>query len=153
MSRKDYERLFMSRPPEGGEEDPMIELVSLLARAASLRRAARELADEELLEGHHVEDEPSVEAPAVRLAAHDAGEQATYRGGPFRVRVEREDDGVARITQLDGPAGLTVGLGERRVPLVLARAVEVGALAVLPEALRGWDAQGRRWRLVRDGAG
>ncbi len=150
MSRKEYERLFEGGPPQEGEEDAMVELLSLFARAAGLRRAARDLAEEELLEGAFVEEEPSQELAPVRLAAHDAGELAMYAAGPFRLRLSRDDDGTAWLCQEEGPAGLTVELGERRLPLSPEREVEAGAMGSLPAAIRAWDAAGRRWRLVRE---
>lgn len=141
-------RLFEGGPPTEGEEDTMAELLSLFARAAILRRAARDLAEEELLNGAFVEEEPSQELAPVRLAAHDAREQALYAAGPYRVRLARDEDGTAWLCQEQGPAGLTVELGQRRLPLAPEREVEAGVLDGLPAAIRAWDATGRRWRLV-----
>lgn len=120
----------MPRDPWGGMLEPMLAgLVDL----ATLRRHARARAEDED-EG----DLPDEEV-AVRLAAADAPRQWT--GGPYVLEVR---DGW--LTQVAGPAGLTLRLGERRIPLAPGVAVEVGEMPQVVEAI---DARGRKVRLTR----
>jgi hypothetical protein len=102
--------------------------LAALARLAARRRAARERAEDEDGPDLPAEDE------VLRLAADDA---RVLRGGPFVVRIA---DG--RATQLEGPAGLALRVGDALVPLSPGRAVALPA----GEIGDGVDARGARVR-------
>ncbi|MCB9778663.1 MAG: hypothetical protein H6742_08890 [Alphaproteobacteria bacterium] len=151
MSRDLYESLFEedADPAVGSEEEEAVVSPTLraFARAAARRRAAHDLATEELLDGRHVdEEEPPVEAP-VRLAAQDAGERSVYADGPFRVGLRRGPDGLLHVRQLDGPAGATLEVDGRFVPLSPGESAVLGG-GPRPDRLKLLDAAGRVWRLV-----
>lgn len=103
-----------------------------LADGAARRRFARERAEAE--DAGDLEPEEEI----LRLAAAD--EERLLRGGPFLLRVVGR-----RLTQVEGPAGLSLRLPSGLLPLVPGKAVELEAS---PGAeLEAVDARGRRVRL------
>lgn len=156
MSRKTWENLFSPEPTlDPAEEETVTELMRSFAHAAAIRRAARDLAQEELLEGAFVQelDEPA-RAPT-RLAAQDPrvrGEphtDARFQAGPFAVRLWVGVTGAVLVQQEAGPAGATIEIDGRWVPLQPGRPADLGTLAEVPSILALHDATGRTWSLRR----
>lgn len=138
--RSDWAELLEDRELAGSLE---AELFGLLAREGRLRRAARELAEEEHAEGAHVdESEPVVER--ARLAAQDRalGSSRTYGDGRYRLRLRRVEDG-RELEQLDGPPGATVVLEGQHHPLQPGTVVRLG-VGELPAQVEILDLRGRR---------
>lgn len=152
MSRKTWESLF--RPDaEPDPEAPVTELMRSFAQAAATRRAARDLAQEELLDGvGALEDEP-IHAPVARLAAQDPLPAprvlAAYAAGPHRLSMWVGPSGAVLVRHDQGPAGVTLEVDGRFVPLQPGRPADLGTLAELPDRLRLQDAAGRTWTLTR----
>ena len=122
----------MARDPWQGMLDGE-PLLGGLAKLAALRRHARARAEEEDLGDLPDEEE------AVRLAAADV----TRRWTSGSYVLEARDGG---LVQVGGPAGLTILVAGRRVPLVPGVAVPVGAVG---DVIDGLDARGRKIRLER----
>lgn len=131
----------MSRDPFAEHDDP---LVVAIRRAARHRRAARELADEELHDGGWatVDDD---EAAPIRLAAESS--RAIYRGGGWQVALDwREDRLVAE--QTGGPGGISLVAGDAIIPLRPGAAAET-TWTDLPDQIVILDARGRQVVLER----
>jgi hypothetical protein len=126
-----------------------------LAQEGRVRRAARELAQDEFMEGTWVEAEAAESAPPQRLAAKDSPETPTvtlYEAGPWRIRLTASPDGTRSILQEAGPAGGTIVLpGEppTYVPLLPHQAATIPSDAPTPMTLDLLDAVGRTTRLRR----
>jgi hypothetical protein len=124
--------------------DPADVLLDALVAAARRRRAARELAEEEFEAGTYadVDDE---DEELVRLAAGpEVPTSRSYRAGAVVVELVARG-GLVVARQVSGAAGITLVVGEARVPL---GAEEVGYPAdAMPDQLLALDARGRWVRL------
>lgn len=163
MSRSIYEALFEDpaadapwpEPVPSPEHVPSPEpapspLLRAFARAAARRRAARELAEEEFLLGAWAEVESAEELDLpTRLAAQDEGtaRHRDYQAGSFVLRLWIDAAGEAWARQDQGPAGATLELSGRWIPLAPGQPASLGRDLLLPEQLRLHDATGRTWTL------
>jgi hypothetical protein len=118
-------------------------LLGALARAGQLRRAAQELAQDEYEAGIWVDERELEDDAPLRLAADDGQRATSFTDGTLEVRLAPGEDGALHATQLDGPAGVTLLIGERYLPLVPGAAAATD-LRALPERLIALDARGRR---------
>ena len=112
-------------------------------------RAARELAEEEYLEGVWVDE---VERPALerRLAAQDSAipRAAFLVGGPYRLRFFRDQKGQMNVIQEDGPEGASLLVDEKWIPLQRGKRIAIVGIKVFPRWLTLVDINGRRWKLL-----
>jgi len=161
MSRTLYDALagpLGDADPWARQDEAPHPMLRALAREGRLRRAARELADDELREGAWVDEEAPPVAKPVRLAAQDvARAPRVYAAGRWAVRAETGPDGARTLTQEAGPVGATVVLAgppDHYVPLVPGVPAAVPEGVALPDALALLDAAGRTVTLPRrtDGA-
>lgn len=152
MSQKTWESLFQP-DAEPDPEVPMTELLRSFAQAAATRRAARDLSQDELLEGAWATEDDPVRAAPTRLAAQDPRPEprvaATYAAGPHRLSLWVGPSGAVLVRHDQGPAGVTVEIDGRFVPLQPGRPADLGTLAELPDRLPLQDVAGRTWTLVR----
>lgn len=148
MARTAYDAIFSDGPDAIGA-GPFLRA---LATEGRVRRSAREMAQEDLLEGTWAtvtEDEAAAWSD-VRMAAQDERRSRTYTDASWRITVELGPDGDTTFTLEAGSAGATVELdGEppRWIPLVLGEAVRASAVGPLPGTLTVLDARGRRVRI------
>lgn len=144
MSRELYEGLI-----EGdGELAAEAPMLSALARHARLRRAARELATEELDEGWYVDEEEAPEE-ATRLAADDGEARAgSYAGGPWKLLVTPSPAGLL-VLQQEGPPGGTIEHAGAWAALTPGEGALLAGIDALPEKLLLLGPDGRRWTLTR----
>ena len=107
MSKELYESLFKRNSIHKGTD----ELVATFAQMGRLRKAAYNLANDEMLEGTWaIETEGDV--AAARFAAEDGiASTAIYAGAGYRILLECMDD-TWTVLQLDGPPGASLKLGE-----------------------------------------
>jgi hypothetical protein len=154
MSRAQYDALM------GGSEEAWAEegaspspFLQALGREGRLRRAARQLADDELREGTWVvDDNPSEATAPLRLAAKDRDAVVRYTGGTWVLVVETNEAGARTVRQDAGPFGGTLVLGGATpvyVPLVSEKAVPLVLEGALPDVVEVVDAAGRSVRLRR----
>jgi hypothetical protein len=131
------------------EDEMGVDLLIALGMEARLRDAARMLAEEEHQLGTHVdENEPLVRS--MRLAADDRTAPDTarvYTGGKLKVSV-RVDGTDLVFTQVSGPRGITVVLGEVIVPLQIGVEARADGISTLPDTLVVLDRKGRRRTLA-----
>ena len=107
MSKELYESLFKRDSIHEGTD----ELVATFAQMGRLRKAAYNLANDEMHEGTWaIETENDV--AAARFAAEDGiASSAIYVGAAYRILLECVD-GTWTVLQLDGPPGASLKLGE-----------------------------------------
>lgn len=131
-----YESLF---------EDP--GLLGRIAREGAARREAAELARAEYEEGWYV-DERQLPMRTERLAAaDDAEEELRYAGHGVELLL-RIRPAPATLTQIAGPAGISLQVDGSNLPLSPGQPSPV-PLDRAPDALIVLDARGRRRRLPR----
>jgi len=141
MSREIYESLL--EPGPGA--DPAEALVRALAHAGQVRKAAHDLATDEMLEGMWVEE--IIDESQIRLAADDRSDvERTLSGGPYSVHVQWSPSGAYTVTQTAGPSGATLIIGEQWIPLELNVAADLPVQS-MPESLKLMDLQGTRHTL------
>jgi len=143
MSRALYESLF--RTPRAPAADPSEDLVRDLAEAGRLRRAAHDLATDEMLEGAWVEEQ--LDESEMRLAADDRSDvDRILTGGLYTVRIRWSPSGAYAAEQTAGPGGATLHVGEDWVPLDVGVAVDL-PLRAMPTELILVDRNGKRIKL------
>jgi hypothetical protein len=141
MSRETYESLFQG--PSGTQ--PGQDLVRALAQAGRLRRAAHDLATDEMLEGTWVEE--LMDESEMRLAADDRSvTDRTLSGGGYSVRVQGAAGDVFTVEQTAGPAGATIRVDASWIPLDPGVAVELPVRS-MPSELTLMDRSGKEIRL------
>ena len=143
MSNELYSSLFDTSVPHEGTD----KLVAAFAEVGRLRRAAFDLASDEMHEGiWAIED--AAEPQVLRYAADDRDEQtATYSSDGYTVTVRSESQ--AWTATLDhGTPGASLKIDNEWVTLELGSAVDLPVDA-LPEALTLIDLTGREISLGR----
>ena len=112
MSKDLYQSLFQRDSNHEGTD----ELVAAFAQLGRLRKAAHDLASDEMHEGTWAIENDEEEA-AGRYAADDRiSATAIYSGGGYRVRVECIGEEWT-VLQLDGTPGASLKLGESWIVL------------------------------------
>ncbi len=141
MSRALYESLFDA----DHSADPDLALVAALAQAGKVRKAAYDLATDEMLEGLWVEE--MVDESEIRLAADDRSETLrTLSGGGYSVEVVRGPDGSITATQTEGPGGASLKIDDQWIVVQPGVPVDV-PLQALPDALTLVDLKGKQHTL------
>jgi len=147
MARDAYESLFDNGPDllDAGA------FLRAMGREGRVRRSARDLAQEDFLDGTWatVTEDPQGLGVDVRMAADDGPGTEVYADATWRIVAEPTEQGFT-FTQHAGPAGATVELDgdpPQWVPLVPGEAVPVRTPDPLPRVLVVLDARGRRVRL------
>ena len=109
MPNELYNSLFDANAPQEGTN----ALVAAFAQEAKLRRAAMQLAEDEMMDGMWVEEERESQEE-MRYAADDRNQvRAVFSGGGYAVLVEQGDDGWT-ATQTSGSPGASCGRGPGR---------------------------------------
>ena len=144
MAREAYESLF-GDGPDDLDASPFLRA---MAREGRVRRSARDLAQEDFLEGTWatVTEEEGFADLDLRMAAEDGPTVRIYADDTWRIVAEPTADGFT-FTQHAGPGGATVELDgdpPQWVPLVPGEAVAVRTTDPLPSVLVVLDARGRR---------
>ena len=143
MSAELYNNLFDSNAEHQGTD----ALVAAFAMEGRLRRAARELADAEFMDGMWVEEERAPEQ-AMRYAADDRDDvQASFSANGYTVFVQLGQDGWT-ATQTVGTAGASLKVGTNWVVLTPGQAVSM-PIDALPESLVLVDLSGQEILLTR----
>lgn len=143
MPNELYTSLFDANAPHEGPD----ELVAAFARIGRIRRAAMDLANDEMHEGLWAIEDAS-EPQAVRYAADDRDETtATYTGEDYVVTLRR-DRAVWTATQEQGTPGASLKIGSEWIVLQLGRATAL-PLDSLPDGLTLVDLSGREIPLSR----
>ena len=120
MSKELYESLFDPDRRHEGTDD----LVAAFARLGRVRKAAYDLANDEMHEGTWA-TEVEAEVTAARFAAEDrSAAAAVYSGGGYRVRLERVKE-TWTVFQLGGPPGASLKLGESWIVLQPGQSTEI----------------------------
>ena len=141
MSRMTYECLFDSSVTG----DPAQEMVAAFAQAGALRRAAYEMATDEMLEGLWVED--ILDESEVRLAADDRSDLTrTLTGGPYAVEVHWMPADIYTAKQTAGPSGATLVIDGQWIPLEPGSSVDI-PLTAMPSELSLVDLKGKKHTL------
>lgn len=166
MTRALFEALSLpaadAASPPAGDGDPWSitghqphPLLRALAREGRVRRAARELAQDEFMEGAWVEVEIAEDVSPHRLAAKDGADTPAailYEAGFWRVRLTTSGDGSRTLVQEAGPVGATIVLpGEppTYMPLSPHQAATIPSDAPTPPTLDLLDSVGRTIQLRR----
>ena len=122
-------------------------LVAAFALEGRLHRAARELADAEMLEGTWVREETEAEQ-VMRYAADDRAElQADFASEEYTVRVSMNEGGWAAI-QTTGLSGASLKIEGDWFALTPGHPTTL-PIQALPESLLLVDLNGRELRLQR----
>ena len=133
MSKELYESLFNPDHHHEGTND----LVATFARMGRIRKAAYDLANDEMHEGTwatEIEDKVT----AARFAAEDrSAAAAVYSGGGYRVRVECIEE-TWTVLQLGGPPGASLKLEESWIVLQPGQTTEL-PVQELPKSLTRID--------------
>jgi len=138
-----YNSLFDNNAPHEGNE----ALVAAFAQLGRLSRAANELANDEMMEGHWVFEEEENQQ-AARYAADDRREtSATFSADGYAVLVAL-NNGVWSATQQSGKAGASLKVGGEWVVLTPGSPSELN-IAVMPDALTLVDLSGQEIQLQR----
>jgi len=143
MSAELYNNLFDSNADHQGAD----ALVAAFAMEGRLRRAARELADAEMLGGMWVEEERAPEQ-AMRYAADDRDDlQASFSAGGYTVLIQLGEAGWT-ATQTAGTAGASLKVGASWVVLTPGQAVAM-PVEDLPDTVVLVDLSGQEFILTR----
>ncbi len=143
MPNELYNSLFDANAPQEGTN----ALVAAFAQEARLRRAAKQLAEDEMMDGMWVEEERESQEE-MRYAADDRNQvRAVFSGGGYAVLVEQGDDGWT-ATQTSGSPGASLKMGDAWVVLTPEQTVAIPTDA-LPERLVLVDLAGREIALTR----
>ncbi len=143
MAAELYNALFDKNAPHEGTD----VLVAALAQLGRIDRAARDLANDEMLEGTWVHEEEAPEL-AARYAADDRSESsAVYSGADYSVTIASSESGWT-ATQTGGKAGASLKIADQWVALNPGEAVAL-PITGLPDALTLIDLTGREVLLKR----
>ena len=143
MSVELYNKLFDSNADHQGTD----ALVAAFAAEGRLRRAAFELANDEMLDGMWVEEERAPDQE-MRYAADDRDAvQATYSGGGYSVLIQLSEDGWT-ATQTVGSAGASLKVDGAWVVLTPDEAIAM-PVDELPNSLLLVDLSGQEITLSR----
>ena len=143
MSAELYNSLTDKTAHHAGDD----ALVAAFAQIGRLHRAARELANDEMLEGTWVFEEQEAQEE-MRYAADDRQEQrASYTGGGYQVDVVLGDAGY-EATQVAGTAGASLKIDGEWVVLTPGETVVI-PIDGLVESLVLVDLAGQEIQLTR----
>ena len=143
MAQELYNALF----DKNGHHEGTDALVAALAQMGRLDRAARELANDEMLEGTWVHEEEATEE-AARYAADDRSDSnAVYSWAGYSITLALSESGWS-ATQTGGKSGASLKFGNDWVVLSPGDAVAL-PIAELPQVLTLVDLSGREILLKR----
>ena len=143
MPNELYNSLFDANVPHEGAD----ALVAAFAQEGRLRRAAMQLAEDEMMAGMWVEEERETQEE-MRYAADDRNQlSAVFSGGGYAVIVEQTDQGWT-ATQTSGTPGASLKIGDAWVVLTTNQSVSM-PIDGLPERLVLVDLSGREITLTR----
>jgi hypothetical protein len=141
MSRMTYESLFDSSVTGDATQD----MVAAFAQAGALRKAAHDLATDEMLEGLWVQD--ILDESEVRLAADDRSDlQRTLTGGAYAVEIQWMPADIYTAKQTAGPAGATLVIDGQWIPLEPGSSVDL-PITAMPTELSLVDLKGKKHTL------
>ena len=141
------EELYNSLFDKNGHHEGTNALVAALAQMGRLDRAARELANDEMMEGTWVHEEEAPEQ-AARYAADDRSDStAVYAASGYSVAIAMLESGWT-ATQTGGKPGASLKFGNDWVVLSPGEPVAL-PITELPEVLILVDLSGREIPLKR----